>query len=123
MKNSEYTNIPSSPNPLSKADGAFNRATMGMHNAVDKAAGAAEEVARKAVPGLDRAAELAHQAVDSAAAAATPAAEWINDQATALNAAQKKLVNGTRDYVAANPLKSLGMALAAGFLVSRLFRK
>lgn len=123
MKSSEHTNLPSTPSPHLKSDGALNKATIGMHNAVDKVAGAAEEVARKAAPGLDRAAALAHQAVDSAAAAATPVAEWFNDQAAALNEAQKKLVNSTRDYVSANPLKSLGMALAAGFLVSRLFRK
>lgn len=123
MKSSEHTNLPSTPAPHLKSDGALNKATVGMHNAVDKVTGAAEEMARKAAPGLDRAADFAHRAVDNAAAAATPVAEWFNEQAEALNAAQKKLVSSTRDYVSANPLKALGIALAAGFLASRLFRK
>lgn len=123
MKTSEYTGIPSAPDPLTKGEGVLNRAAMGAHRVVDKAAGIAEEAAHKVTPAIDRTAEFAHQVVDNAAAAAAPAAEWLDDQATALNATQKKLVSGTREYVAANPLMSLGMALAAGFLISRIFRK
>lgn len=123
MKTSEYTIIPPSPDHLLKSEGVLHKAAMGAHRVVDKATGVAEETARKVTPAIDRTAEFAHQAVDNAAAAAAPAAEWLDDQATALNATQKKLVSGTREYVAANPLMSLGMALAAGFLISRIFRK
>lgn len=72
---------------------------------------------------LVSAAEYAHQTVNRAVSGARPAAEWLDEQAKALNETQKKLVSSTRNYVTANPLKSLGIALAAGFLVSRFIRK
>lgn len=106
--------------PLS--DGAVNSAAAGVHRVVDKVADAAGAFARKVPPTVDRAAELAHHAVDNAAAVAAPAAEWLSDQAEELNVTQKKLIENTRSYVAANPLAALGFALAAGFLVSRIVR-
>ncbi len=123
MKTTEYTNTPSMANPPPKGDGALNKVALGAHSAVDSVAGAADETARRAIPAIDRAAEYAHRTVDRAVAGVTPAAEWLEEQATALNATQKKFVSNTRDYVAANPLVSLGMALAAGFLISRIIRK
>ena len=74
-------------------------------------------------PAIERAAEYAHRTVDKAVTGATPAAEWLDDQATAINATKNKIVSGTRAYVTANPLASLGIAIAAGFLVSRMLRK
>jgi hypothetical protein len=123
MKTTEYTSTPSAPNRLPKGDGVLNKAAMGAHHVVDKVAGAADEAARNAIPAIDRASEYAHQTVDRAVTGATPAADWLNEQAAAINATQNKLVSDTREYVAANPLKSLCMALAAGFLVSRITRK
>jgi len=122
MKTTEYTTTPSAPDHLLKGDGALNKAAIGAHGVVNKVASAAEEAARKAAPTLYRAADFAHQAVDNTAAAVAPAAEWLNEQATALNATQKKFVSSTREYVAANPLTSLGIALAGGFLISRMLR-
>lgn len=123
MKPNDYSSTHSAPDHLSNGDGAVSKAALGAHSAVDKVVSAADNAARRAIPAIDRAAEYAHRAVDKAAIGVRPAAEWINDQATSLGATQKKLVSSTRDYVAANPLKSLGVALAAGFLVSRLIRK
>jgi len=122
MKTTEYAGTPSAPDHLLKGDGALNKAAIGAHGVVDRVASAAEEAARKAAPTLYRAADFAHQAVDNAAAAVAPAAEWLNEQATSLNATQKKFVSSTREYVAANPLTSLGIALAGGFLISRILR-
>lgn len=123
MKMNEDTNASSAFDQLVKGDGTLHKAAMGAHRIVDKVAGAADETARKALPAIDRAADYAHKTVDKAVTGMTPAAEWLDDQATALNTKQKKLVNDTREYVAANPLKSLGVALAAGFLISRFIRK
>lgn len=123
MKMNEDTNASSAFDQLVKGDGTLHKAAMGAHRIVDKVAGAADETARKALPAIDRAADYAHKTVDKAVTGMTPAAEWLDDQATALNTKQKKLVNDTRKYVAANPLKSLGVALAAGFLISRFIRK
>ena len=85
-------------------------------------AGAADEAARHVKPAIDRVAALAHQAVDKAAVAAAPTAGWLAEQGESLNATQKKLVEDTCSYVSAHPMKSIAVALAAGFLLSRLVR-
>lgn len=123
MKTTEHTNTPSTADQLSKGDGALHKAATGAHYAVERMATAADEVTRKAIPAIDRAAEYAHRTVDKAVTGVTPAAEWIEEQTDAFTAAQQKLVRSTRSYVTANPLVSLGMAIAAGFLVSRILRK
>ena len=123
MKTTEHTGTPSTPDHLPKGDGALNKAATGAHYVVERVAGAADDAARRAIPAIDRAAEYAHRTVDKTVTGVKPAAEWLEEQAKALNATQKKLVSSTRDYVAANPLVSLGMAIAAGFLISRIVRK
>ena len=120
------TTIPGS-NPMSSeisnsAAGAVNRASSSAHAAVNSMAAAADEAARKAKPAIDRAAAMAHGAVDRAAGAAAPAADWLTERGQRLNATQEKLVADASSYVSANPMKALGIALAVGFLVSRLMR-
>ena len=72
-------------------------------------------------PAIERVATMAHQAVDRAVGAAAPTADWLGEQAEMLNARQKKLVAGTSDYVSAHPFKSIGIAVVAGFVLSRFF--
>ncbi len=103
-----------------KGEGAINNASSSAHAAVNSLAGAADEAARKAKPAIDRVAGMAHQAVDKAASAAAPAADWLGEQGESLTAAQKKLMDDTCSYVSANPLKSVGIALVAGILLSRI---
>jgi ElaB/YqjD/DUF883 family membrane-anchored ribosome-binding protein len=105
-----------------KGDGPLHKAATSAHAAVDRVAGAADEAASKAKPVIDRAAELAHYAVDKAADAAAPTAEWLGEQGESLLAAPKKLIDGTCEYVAANPLKSVAIALVAGLLIGRIVR-
>lgn len=64
----------------------------------------------------------AHGAVDQVAAAAAPAAQWLEEQSETLGASGEKILDSTCKYVAAHPLQSLGLALAAGYLISRLTR-
>ncbi len=71
---------------------------------------------------LHKATASAHGAVDQIADAAAPAAQWLDEQGETLTTSGKKLLDGTCKYVAANPLQSLGIALAAGYLISRLTR-
>ena len=97
------------------ADQALNKASTSAHAAVNSIAGAAK-------PAIERVAGMAHEVVDSAAGAAAPAAEWLAQQGESLNAAQRKLVSDTSNYVSANPLKSVGIAAVVGFLVSRMLR-
>ena len=79
------------------------------------------EGASASEPVIARVAAVAHQAVDKAAGAATPAVDWLAERGESLNATQKKLAADACSYVSANPLKAVGIAAVAGFLLSRLF--
>jgi ElaB/YqjD/DUF883 family membrane-anchored ribosome-binding protein len=103
-----------------KLEEGVQRASTSAHAAVNSVALAADEAARKAKPAIERVAAMAHDAVDTAAGAATPTAEWLSKQGENLNATQEKLVSDTCAYISANPLKAVGIALATGFIISRL---
>ena len=108
--------------PTGYPDSAVNKASSSAHATVDSLAGAADQAVRKAKPAIEQAAAMAHQAVDKAANVAAPAADWLTEQGESLTAAQKQLVADTTKYIAANPLKSVAIALAAGFVISRIVR-
>lgn len=113
-------NTPSTSGISNSTDGALNRASSSAHAAVNSMANAADEAARKAQPAIDQVASMAHQAVDKAAHVVAPTADWLTEQGASLNATQKKLVDDTCHYISANPLKSVGIAVVAGFLLSRI---
>ena len=102
---------------LKDSESTVTKASSSAHGAVDSMA---EEAARKAKPAIDKVAALAHQAVDKAADVAAPTAEWLAEHRDSINATQKKLLDDTCKYVSANPLKALGIAVVAGFLLSRI---
>ena len=122
MEATALGNTPSTSGMSNNTEGALNRASSSAHAAVNSIAGAADEAARKAKPAIDRVAAMAHQAVDTAAGAAAPTADWLTEQGDKLNATQKKLAADTCGYISANPLKSVGIAVVAGFLLSRIIR-
>ncbi len=90
-----------------------DEATTGAHKAIDKASDAAR-------PAVDKLASGAHQAVDKMADAATQAAEKLADKRAQLMDAQSELTETCRNYVRENPLASIGIAVAAGFVLSKL---
>jgi ElaB/YqjD/DUF883 family membrane-anchored ribosome-binding protein len=98
------------------------KASAGVHTAVDSMANAADVAVRKAQPAIEKAAAMAHQAVDKVAGAAGPTADWLAEQGESLNDTQKQLMKDACGYVSANPLKSVGIAVLAGFLLSRVMR-
>jgi ElaB/YqjD/DUF883 family membrane-anchored ribosome-binding protein len=116
------TRLPRTSGNSTKGNGPLHKAATSAHAAVNRAAGAADAAARNARPVIDRAAELAHHAVDKAADVAAPTAEWLGEQGQSLMATPKKLVDDTCKYVAANPLKSVALALVAGLLIGRIVR-
>lgn len=71
---------------------------------------------------LNTATARAHGAVDQAAEAAAPAAKWVEEQSEALSENGEKLLERATNFVTAHPIQSLGLALAAGYLISRLTR-
>ena len=107
----------------SGAEAALDKVSSKAHAAVDAIAGVAEDVASKARPTVERAATMAHGAVDKAAGAAAPTAEWLAEQGKSLQATQEKLVGDAREYISGNPLKAVGVAVIAGFLLSRFIVK
>lgn len=123
METTALGNTPSTSGMSHNTEGTLNKASSSADAGVNSIAGAADEAARKAKPAIDRVAAMAHQAVDKAAGAAAPAADWLAEQGESLNATQKKLVADTCSYVSANPLKALGIAVVAGFLLSRFIRR
>ena len=122
MKTTAHGNTTSISGASNNTDGVLSKASSGAHVAVDSIAEAADEMTRKARPAIDQVAAMAHRAVDKAAGAAAPTAEWLAEQGESLNATQKTLVADTCSYVSANPLKAVGIAVVAGFLLSRIIR-
>lgn len=112
-----------SPSGTLNNSGTLNKASSSAHAAVDSIAGAADQAARKAKPAIDKVAGMAHQAVDNAAGAAAPTVDWLAEQGANLGAKQKQLVADACGYVSANPLKAVGIAVLAGFLLSRIILK
>jgi ElaB/YqjD/DUF883 family membrane-anchored ribosome-binding protein len=123
METTARGNTPSTSGTSNSTEGTLSKASSSAHAAVDSIAGAADDAARKAKPAIDRVAAMAHQAVEKAAGAAAPTAEWLTEQGESLKATQKKLLSDTCSYVSANPLKALGFAVVAGFLLSRVILK
>jgi ElaB/YqjD/DUF883 family membrane-anchored ribosome-binding protein len=78
---------------------------------------------------IERASDRAHQTVDRAAGAASSVAERLGERVDALAERGEALrdlpetwLEGARGYVRENPVASLGIALAAGYLLSVLMR-
>ena len=122
MEQTRYGTSPSTSTLSNNLDNPLSKASSGAHSAVDSMADAAEGALRKTKPAIDKVAGMAHRAVDKAAASAAPAADWIEDKGQKLDQTQKKFVNDTCAYISANPLTSIGLAVLAGILLSRMTR-
>ena len=93
--------------------GAVDKVSAGVHERVDQAANTARPV-------VDRLAAGAHRSVDNVAAVASRAAEAIEEGGGQVKEAHEQLTAQCRSYIQENPLTSLGLAVAAGFVLSRL---
>jgi ElaB/YqjD/DUF883 family membrane-anchored ribosome-binding protein len=71
---------------------------------------------------LNKVTTRATGALDQAVDAIEPAAQWLQEHGEALTAGGEKLLERTRKYVTANPLQALVLALATGYLISRISR-
>jgi ElaB/YqjD/DUF883 family membrane-anchored ribosome-binding protein len=71
---------------------------------------------------IERASSTAHEAVDRVAQTASQYAERFGEQAEALMEMKDNWVEGARDYVREHPIAALGMAVAAGYVLSMLMR-
>lgn len=78
---------------------------------------------------IDGYSKTAHHAVDRAAEAAAAAAERLGERVDALSAKGEELfelkdtwIEGATEYVREHPVKAIGIALAAGYLLSMMMR-
>jgi ElaB/YqjD/DUF883 family membrane-anchored ribosome-binding protein len=69
---------------------------------------------------VERAAEGAHETVDKIADATHKAADAIGEKGAQLQDLQEEWLENAREYINKNPVKSVGIAIAGGFLLSRL---
>ncbi len=79
-----------------------------------------EALGEKAHGGIDRLTSTAHDAVERATSAAATAAEQLDAKGRQLMAAREEWMDASRVYVREHPLAALGVALAAGYLLSRI---
>ena len=93
----------------------LERATTGAHSLIDKVTDAAH-------PALDRISSGAHRSVFRAADAATHTAAAFSVKREQFRHARVRTMEETRDYVRANPILSISIAVAAGYLINRLLR-
>ena len=101
----------------------MQQSTLGSSNVTSSSLhDSASNMSEKAHAGIDRLTQSAHHTVDRVASAASSAADRF--QATA---ADSRVVHSaqawkeqTCSYVRAHPMTSVGIAVAAGFLLSRL---
>ena len=108
--------VTSSPNDGSRTLArTVDQASMGAHDAIDRVS----DVTR---PVVDRIASGAHQAVDKIVSSAGHAAETLGVKGEQLKNAQVRAMEQWRGYVRDHPVASVGMAVTAGFLLSRLVR-
>ncbi len=122
MENPARTDFPTTPGSPSTGDGALARVASTVHGAVDKVAIAADDAVRNAKPAIDRVAAIAHRTVDKATSAAAPTVEWMSAKGDDLSARGTLLIDDTSKLVAANPMKSIGLALIVGLLIGRIMR-
>lgn len=69
---------------------------------------------------VERVAAGAHQTVDKIANATHQAADAISEKGEKLQKLQEEWLDDLRGYVNGHPVQSLGIAIAGGFLLSRL---
>ncbi|MFA6164064.1 MAG: hypothetical protein WC685_11620 [Methylobacter sp.] len=72
---------------------------------------------------LDKVSDSAHEAFDKIASATSHAAEVLGEKGERLKNAEQQMIKNCRGYIRDNPITSMGIAVAAGFLLSRLLSR
>jgi len=105
------------------ANGSAGNVAKSLDNAGARLHGAIDKMSASAVPAVNRVASRAHVAVDQVTQAASGAADSLVAKAGEIQARQSRLTEDCRGYVRENPLASVGIALTAGYLLSRALNR
>lgn len=81
------------------------------------------ETAKQNQDNINRMSQTAHDTIDRAASAASSAYERFSAKGEELMSMQEDWMDSAREYVREKPLQALGIAVAAGFLLSMLTRR
>ena len=106
----------------SATDGVTTSLSRGVDEVTVSAHDRINQLTEAARPAVDRMASNAHAAIDTVAGAAASAVDTLGIKGDQLNNAQEKLVEAARGYMREQPIASLGIALATGWILSRLLR-
>lgn len=98
----------------------FNERVESATNTAHRAINNAAEASR---PAVDRVASTAHSTVDKLAGAAVSTAETMRVRGEQFKEVQVRATESCRGYVRENPMVSVGIAAAVGFVLSRLFKR
>ena len=71
----------------------------------------------------DKLSNSAHEAYDKIADATSQAAEALGEKGEQLKKTEQQLMKSCRGYISENPMTSVSIAVAAGFLLSRLLSR
>lgn len=88
----------------------------GMHGSIEKLAEAAR-------PAADRLANAAQQAIDKAVVVATQASDKLSATGEQIQDLRQRAMETARTQVRNKPMVAVGIALAAGFVLSRALRQ
>ncbi|MGZ8927992.1 MAG: DUF883 family protein [Methylobacter sp.] len=80
----------------------------------------AEHLSKAAGETVERVKAGAHEAVEKAATVSRQAAEALGEKGEQMKHMEEQFVENCRKYVHDRPVTSLGIAVALGFLLSRL---
>ena len=71
----------------------------------------------------DKVSDTAHAAYDKIADATSQAAETLGEKGEQLKKTEQQLMKNCSRFISDNPITSVSIAVAAGFLLSRLFSR
>ena len=72
---------------------------------------------------LDKVSDSAHEAFDKVASATSQAAEALEEKGEQLKKTEQQLMKNCRGYISDKHITSVSIAVAAGFLLSRLLSR
>jgi ElaB/YqjD/DUF883 family membrane-anchored ribosome-binding protein len=73
-----------------------------------------------AAPYIDKLSKRAHEAIDVATNKAGTASEWLGERQQSLKQSHEKLMDSCTSYICEKPMQSIGIAFAAGLVMSVL---